>query len=265
MDIGYKNPIYIIDDFYKDPDAVRKKALSLEYYGFINSPWWVASVERMGDGQTYVHSKGTVHKTQHQKNIFNKLISPEEISSDWHGVEPSGGYNGAFHVRVKKPPPAMEEIHNDCTIIENIHGWSGILYLTPNAPIESGTNFYRCEDTDEMYQMRSVYEGENLYDNNCKNYIKEFTIDNIYNRCILFKAEIFHSASSGFGTTTQVQRPSGYYTMKDGYEIPFPSQFISTPLDYSTARLTQTFWFNVKPLGQSGWTCGTYKDTYENK
>ena len=58
--------------------------------------------------------------------------------------------------------------------------------------------------------------------------------------------------------------PKRYYTTEDGFEIPFPEKYISTPLDYSTARLTQTFWFNVKPLGEKGWLSGRYEDTYES-
>lgn len=61
--------------------------------------------------------------------------------------------------------------------------WAGVLYLTPNAPVESGTNFF-----------------------NEKNDIVD-SIGNKFNRAIFYKADQLHSSNlSGFGESADTGR-----------------------------------------------------------
>lgn len=65
------------------------------------------------------------------------------------------------------------EIHRDVD-------WdvAGVLYLSPNAPASSGTAFYTLENT----VFKKVYD-----------------VENVYNRCILYPAHLFHEGQSFFG------------------------------------------------------------------
>ena len=131
------------------------------------------------------------------------LIGPNEnIASDWHTTAVAGGHNGVFHIRGESAH--LSDVHNDISSIpdtENIHGWSVVLYLSPDAPKESGTSIWRCVDTDKCWDMKSVYLEK---EKNCREYKREITIDNVYNRCILFRSEVFHAAEPGFGNTGDI-------------------------------------------------------------
>lgn len=64
--------------------------------------------------------------------------------------------------------------------------WAGILYLTPNAPLEAGTGIYKGDLTNS-----ELVNG----------------IGNVYNRIILYPGEMLHrSIVSGFGSNKETGR-----------------------------------------------------------
>jgi hypothetical protein len=81
--------------------------------------------------------------------------------------------------------------------------YAGIIFLTPDAPPQSGTSFYRSRHTKKM--------KFNLYDENEFNVVfkngfldsTEFelvdVVGNVYNRLVLFDAKMIHAASNYFG------------------------------------------------------------------
>ena len=71
--------------------------------------------------------------------------------------------------------------------------WTGVLYLTPNAPIESGTLLFKA-DNESMMKIRSEEKHQLDIDLTA-------AISNVYNRLVLFRgSEIPHRSNmTGFG------------------------------------------------------------------
>ena len=71
--------------------------------------------------------------------------------------------------------------------------WTGVLYLTPNAPIESGTLLFKA-DNESMIKIRSEDKHEVDIDITAE-------ISNLYNRLVLFRGrDIPHRSNRpGFG------------------------------------------------------------------
>ena len=78
--------------------------------------------------------------------------------------------------------------------------YAGILFLTPDAPPQSGTTFYRSKYTKNMKtnDMNHDITFKNGYlDSTCFEVVD--VVGNIYNRLVLFDAHLIHSASTYFG------------------------------------------------------------------
>src|SRR5215472_15252308 len=105
--------IILVDGFYNDPEAVRDVALNSEF-----------SVRGNFPGQrtpAFLHDgiKSAIQALVRWPIVF------------W----PEDTYNGAFQYTKCED---RTWVHSDHTT-----NWAGVLYLTPNAPPESGTAFFR--------------------------------------------------------------------------------------------------------------------------
>lgn len=160
--------VIITDDFYSNPDEVRSFALSQPFDVTGNFP-------------------GARTKPYLSEDIKAAISSIVSVAggrvTDW--LEYSG-YTASFQL---------------CTAVERtwIHAdpyntWAGVCYLTPDAPISSGTALYRHKASGEWSKTISEYE--------CGDYTKwEMTdyIANKYNRLVLYRGELFHASLNYFG------------------------------------------------------------------
>tara|TARA_Y100001972_G_C7500674_1_gene253415 strand:+ start:86 stop:625 length:540 start_codon:yes stop_codon:yes gene_type:complete len=74
------------------------------------------------------------------------------------------------------------------------YDWTGVLYLTPNAPLKSGTIFVVADD--EIKEFISKDPTNKIK----KESTVESVIGNVYNRMLLFRGDIPHSSNlAGFG------------------------------------------------------------------
>lgn len=162
----------IIDDFLDNPDIVRNSVLQIDiskkgmYPGF-------RSDRADYDYEQYVQQK--------IETILNKkIISWEQDSLQFQLC-----------------------LDNDKTWLHcDETNWAGILYLTPNAPIDAGTGIFRHKPT-------QVYTGPNT-DIDAKDETQWeliTTIGNVYNRLVLYNGKMFHrSLISGFGNSKETGR-----------------------------------------------------------
>ena len=90
--------------------------------------------------------------------------------------------------------------------------WGGVLYLTPNPPLDSGTFLYKDSIADELKELNSkmynpnyTNEEKNRFMSEAKDSINESTevttiVKNVYNRMIIFRGgEVPHCMNHGFG------------------------------------------------------------------
>jgi hypothetical protein len=185
------NPNFlIIDNFLDNPDSVRQSALNADFYR--KGPWpGLRSDHADEDYNDYIKSK------------IEKIINEKIINWRYH-------YNneefdtGCFQLCLKD---SYTWIHRDrCE-------FTGILYLSPDAPVISGTGVFRHKLTGVYYYMEN-----NVVDDKDENSWELISYaGNIYNRLVIFRGCLYHrSLMPGFGD------------------------------DKYSGRLTQTFFFNTE-------------------
>ena len=157
----------IIDDFLDDPDGIRKVVLDtgIEFF------------DRVG----YFTGKRTppVDIIDYQNMIIEKLerVLPFKIK-----------------MKTLSFPFQLCLAGDETTLHLDPSDWTGVLYLTPNAPIDSGTLLFK-EDVELKKKLREDdIDGEVRAD-------VMATLGNVYNRLVLLRGkEIPHRSNiPGFG------------------------------------------------------------------
>jgi hypothetical protein len=186
-------PVTVISDFYDDPDEIRKYALAQKY----------TYCHEM-QGITYVFPGSRTKELKDlsfslYEKICKRLISvfhiPEHDVMRWQ-------IRTSFQIVEAEYGSGL--IHQDQNTV-----FAGVLYLTPNAPLDSGTSLFRKNDT----YNQALYDQ--LINENDEHFKKKEPIDftyhqmfdevvrvnNVYNTLILFEGDIHHCANNFFGDT----------------------------------------------------------------
>ena len=169
---NHKPEVVIVDDFLLDPDSVRALALRQAY-------------AKMGSA-----GKRSAEAFRHLMDpaIFETLLY-RKLSKPWDHYP----INGRFQFCTAEDPLVY---HAD----EQSH--AGIIFLTPDAPIESGLSLVRSRVTGARESSKDVNSGA-TYGNNLLDSTKWETVDkigNIYNRLVLWNGRLNHAPSCYFGT-----------------------------------------------------------------
>lgn len=173
--------LVVVDNFYDEPDKVRQIALEQSFNPDLR----------------YHKGQRTEKKfiAQGTKQVFESLLGRKIIN--WVDY----AYNGIFQFCTAEDPLVY---HSD------MQRYAGAVYLTPNAPITTGTSFYRskkfpeirkCHSSDTMYNQ--VFEN-NYYDKTRFELVD--IVGNVYNRLVLWDASLIHSASEYFGSNKENSR-----------------------------------------------------------
>ena len=195
-----KFPTVAVDNFFSDPDAVRDYALSLSLY------------------PTTGHYPG-----KRSLNLVdaNKLFSEELLrkifSIYWEDPEKITYSECTLHFQLI---PSFSEtktdyrnngwIHQDSVF--NRNKLAGVIYLTPDADLDSGTSIYRIKKDSEEINWgdkyseikSSVFKQESLDLEKEKAIMDEWNgcfetvtrVNNVYNRIIAFDGNEFHAATN---------------------------------------------------------------------
>tara|TARA_R110000803_G_scaffold209926_1_gene280434 strand:- start:959 stop:1504 length:546 start_codon:yes stop_codon:yes gene_type:complete len=164
--------MFIIQDgFYRDPHNVRQYALDQQYETQGNYPG--LRTEACG-GEYFFNIKKDFER------ILNRPITY------W-----ARGYNTAFQYTTEG---CKTWIHHDAT------KWAAVVYLTPDAPRDSGTGVY-------IHKPTGIYEhSEGRVDFNEYAVIEDEwelldSASNVFNRLVLYSGMSYHrSILPGFGT-----------------------------------------------------------------
>lgn len=166
----------VIDNFYEDPDSIRKFALTATFREHVE----------------YHKGKRTdeCYRFPGLKRRFEEIIGKKIQSWEKYGT------NGCFQYCVKG---------DDIVYHYDKQQYAGVLYLTPDAPVEAGTSLFRSRLTKKM-KVSSDQEHAIVF---AKGYTdpSDFemvdTIGNVYNRLILFDSKVIHAATSYFGSSLE--------------------------------------------------------------
>ena len=190
--------IIVVDNFFSDPYYVREQAFKMEWF------------DQMGNhpGKRTKFDRHPSVKTALENQIGEKIINWD---ADWNT------YNGSYNL---------------CTQLDKcwIHAdqgntWACVVYLTPDAPLESGTALYKHKKTGlRTYDPNNIELMDEIYKDSLDFTAWEVTdfVGNVFNRAIIYRGEYFHAAVQYFGHSD----------------------------DY--CRMHQTFFFSTEKFGEAG-------------
>jgi hypothetical protein len=168
---SYSKKLFVVDNFYQNPDEVREFALKQEYKEDLRFYKGLRSTQ-------IFHPRGI-------KEEFERIIG--EKITDF----PLSGINGCFQITTSNDPQVY---HHD------LQKWAAMIYLTPNAPYTSGTRLHRSKINGTMHisepNIQDAFSG-GFYDSSKFDTIAD--AGNLYNRLVIMDAQNIHSAGPYFG------------------------------------------------------------------
>ena len=172
INVEAKPGVVVVDNFLSNPDEVRGFALAQQYE----------------DGSNFYKGRRTHRQflSDELKCEFQDLLGRKITSWEDQGM------NGRFQFCTPQDPLVY---HQD------LQEYAGVLYLTPDAPLGTGTSFYRSKltglttPTGEA-EVNSTFSG-GFYDSTKFDLVD--TIGNVYNRLVLFHSKQIHAATCYFG------------------------------------------------------------------
>lgn len=178
----------IVDNFYNNPLQVRDFVLSQEF-----------TVEG-----NYPGKRTTSYATEDIRKILESYVEPfcGKIT-EFPLPNPENpdkeaenrNYNGSFQYTTSRD---RSWIHTD-----SWNRWAGIVYLTPDAPLSSGTGFYElAETTCRNKPEEDLIGGSNEANRWSQDVTKWRLMDraaNVFNRLVLFDARRYHMSMDYFG------------------------------------------------------------------
>jgi hypothetical protein len=181
-------PITVVDDFFEYPDEVREFALQQEYFSDVENKW-------PGKRTKSLHGLNSVFFNNTINKVFSLFYNLEKINISWvtkaHFQKVDGKYQKGW-------------IHTDFNIC------TGIVYLSKSKN-KCGTTIYRpidpintiLKNTDkkcESFNDTDLIPNTNdfMLENN-KQFRPTVTVQEEYNRLVLFDGNLFHGANEFYG------------------------------------------------------------------
>jgi len=173
---GEDKRLFVVDNFYEDPLAVRNYALSQYFFDDEGYLGMRTRKQFFFDGV----------KERFEKIINKKILSWEEQSMNGRFQTCKAGTPLVYHCDQQK--------------------WAAMVYLTPDAPIECGTSFYRHKQTKKHHNSQFYNNNDDLTAVfNQKTFLDKTpyemvdTVGNVFNRLVIFDGGLIHAASEYFG------------------------------------------------------------------
>ena len=171
--------LLIIDNFYSNPLETRKYILEQEFKIRGNYP-----------GQRTLS-----YASEEIKSIIQEWIYPFGGKiTDFPMNKSENNYNGAFQYTTSRD---RSWIH-----VDSWNNWAGVLYMTPDAPVNSGTGLYRFKDGTRFDDEQKLKGNNDEISNASQDITKWELVDkvgNIFNRLVIFNSKSFHMSMDYFG------------------------------------------------------------------
>lgn len=191
----FENKIIIIDNFYPEPDLVRDFALKQVYNQVTNPDGMVIPGLRTEDLKDVDDDMFRLLKRSVFLSLFGipryHISLEESVITNYQLCYESHGDSW---------------VHGDSLEDDGINV-SGVVFLTPNPPKNSGTIFYEINPEyaqeasnyfDEHKSFRGINRVENvdLYEKYFK--VKQ-VVENVYNRAVIYSGKTLHKSDFYFG------------------------------------------------------------------
>jgi hypothetical protein len=215
--MNHKFPTTVIDNFYENPDEIRKMALEMEY----DVTEWTYPGKRTQPLQN-INKNLFEYSCNKLMSVFFDLDNPCKwvIKTQFQQIEPYGDKGSVVD---------KGWIHLDEGVF-----LAAVVYLTPNADPDAGTSIYQLKPTEseEVNQdiRKSLYDPTVNFNDCSEEYVKTFEehqnqfvetvrVSNIYNRAIIFDANSYHGVPS-YHTGTESRLTQTFFVYE--LEAPIP-------------------------------------------
>ena len=176
---SFDKRIFVVDNFYENPYAVREHALKMEFKDDLD--WYKG--KRTEEQIIYPNTKET----------FEKIIGQKIVN--WSNEY---GMCGVF--QSCNAEDALVYHYDE-------QQFAGMVYLTPGAPYQCGTSLWAHKDTDIRHTSQDsddiAFSG-GFYDRTKFDLVD--VVGNVFNRLVIFNGKCIHSASEYFGQTIEDSR-----------------------------------------------------------
>jgi hypothetical protein len=185
-------PVTVIENFYENPDAIRKFALN-QKYTFCKDRVNLKYVYPGGRTKDLFDLNPILHE-----KICKKLVSVFHNSEHDHM---RWAISTSFQSVAEEFGRGV--IHTDGDTI-----FAGVLYLTPYAPLDAGTSLFRQNKSFDKQKYEDAImdndsrfrDGEIVMRTDYHSMFDEIVrINNVYNTLIIYEGRHFHSANKFFG------------------------------------------------------------------
>ncbi len=192
-------PVTVIENFYENPDAIRKFALA-QHYTFCHE---VENIDYVYPG---CRTKDLSYlDTLLFEKICKKLVSVFHNSEHDH-------MRWLITTSFQSVAAQYGEgvIHTDNNTI-----FAAVLYLTPDAPLNSGTSLFKPNKNFDEAKYKQALDsndvrfkaGEIVMDNGYHHMFDEVVrVNNVYNTLIIYEGNHYHAANQFFGEKLQDSR-----------------------------------------------------------
>jgi hypothetical protein len=186
-------PIYcnlmVIDNFYTNVLETRNYILTQEF--------------KNSENQLNKHTIS--YATEGLKNIIQQYI--EHFAgkiTDWSmpckidGQNNTNISNGIYQYNTSRDKSFIST--------DEDNNWMGILYLTPDAPVNSGIGIYSCKDGTKNIEEAEARGNKEILQEINEDYTKWDMVDkigNVFNRLVLFNSKQYYANINNFGTTKE--------------------------------------------------------------
>ncbi len=192
-------PVTIVENFYENPDAIRKFALA-QSYQFCHEQKEI----------TYVYPGSRTRDLSNlDKALYDKICT--KLVSVYHNAEHDHmRWQIATSFQSVSEEYSQGVIHTDHNTI-----FAAVLYLTPDAPLNGGTSLFKKNKTfDEKKYIQALDDNDARFktgkikmDTAYHSMFDEIVrVNNVYNTLIIYEGRHFHAANQFFGKTLKDSR-----------------------------------------------------------
>jgi hypothetical protein len=212
-------PVTIVDNFYENPDLIRKYALSLEYH--------------QSDGRWPGFRSSLISEINRSffDTFSNKLFS---LFFDFKHNDLEWSVDTNFQ-KINKFSSDINDIKNSGWIHADKGLFSGIVYLNPDDYLYSGTSIYKLkpgevhdcpQKTRYLHYTNSKefdeYESKIEKEYNNSKYIESIRIENVYNRLVIFESGVYHGVPTFYSESDEPRLTQVFFVQNLNTTSDFP-------------------------------------------
>jgi len=190
-----KFPAMCVDDFYADPDKVRKWALTQKFEGSQTGGW---------------PGKRTKYLSDLNPKLFNTFVNKVSYLFYDFSSKPEMTEVQTYFQVTEAYDPDPKSVKNDGWIHQDNgdgcdYDVAGIIYMTPDVGIESGTSIYRLNGKKFVNHSvaRLPFYGQGIDDGydaalkaNNSQFEEVIRFGNVYNRFVAYDANLWHGSGT---------------------------------------------------------------------